>query len=229
MTPSPKRITRKELRRPDQFVTLTQRSLQFALKHKKAFVLGLICFFVGVFAFTGWRLYRERQERAAGQAYSRALSLYHEGKYGDALGVLKELESHRLSIYGRLALIYQANSYIALNDPTRAVQALEKFLQRERSDSLLRQLAYVTLGHAQEKAGHYKKASLSFSEAEKLPGPFKDEASLARARVALQGGDLKGALASYQQFLKAYPAHERTAEVSLKVQELEAKLEAPQS
>jgi len=63
-----------------------------------------------------------------------------------------------------------------------------------------------------------------FAEAEKIAGPFKDDALLGKARCSLQIQDPKGALASYRQYLTNYPGSERSGEISLRIQEVEAKI-----
>jgi len=140
------------------------------------------------------------------------------------LKAFEQLESYRSSTYSRLGLFYQGNSYIALNDPPKAATALAEYLRREKREPLLRQLGFLSLGYVHEKAGKHREAARSFAEAEKLPGPLKEEALLAKARSSTQSGDLKDALTSYQEFLKKFPASERAAEISLRIQELEAKL-----
>lgn len=222
MAASPKRVTRKDLRRPDQFVTLTSRLLQLFAAHRTAFLLCATFFVMVLLALWAWDLYHDRQIRLAAQDYSSALALYHEGKYPEALRVLARVKGYRSSTYSRFALLYEANAYVALKEPSKAVPILKEFLSRERKDSFLRQLAFLRLAYTYETANQCKDAVRSFDDAAKLDGALKDEALLGKARCSAQDGDLREALNSYRQYLSAYPGSERSSEVALRIQEIEA-------
>ncbi|MGH7772584.1 MAG: tetratricopeptide repeat protein [Candidatus Binatia bacterium] len=219
-----KRFTRKDIRQPDQFVTFTRRLFHLAEGHRYAFVASLALILVGALALWGWDSYRSRQNRLAAQHYSRAVSLYRDGKFREAIEALSDLNIYRSSPYSRFGLFYQANSHIALKEPARAIEALQELLRRERKDPLLRQLAFMALGTTQERAGQCGEAVPTFSQAEKISGPFKEEALLGKARCSVQNRDPNEALKSYRQYLTDYPASERITAISLQIQELETKV-----
>lgn len=224
MVRPPKRVTRKDLRQPDQFVTLTGRIIDFATEHRAPLLATAALLVVALFGAWGWNFYRATQNRLAAQQYSRALGLYHEGKYREALTQLDQVNSYYSPIYRRLSLLYQGSSYAALKEPQKAEEALKDFLSKERKDPLLRQLAFITLGYAQEKAGRCQEAARNFTEAEKLAGPFKEDALIAKARCSLQGGNYQEALGAYKQALTSFPGSERTSEVTLAIQEIEGRI-----
>ena len=224
MIRSPKRVTRKDLRQPDQFVTFTSRSVDFARKNTGPLLAGLSLIVVSVIGVWGWNFYRATQDRLASQQYSRALDLYHGGKYREALTELSQVASYRSPTYRSLSLLYQGSSYAALEDPKKAEDALKEFLSRERKDQLLRQVALMTLGYTQEKTGRCPEAAASFAEAEKLAGPFKEDALAAKARCSLQVGNYQEALRSYNQILTSFSGSEKSGEISLMVREIEGKM-----
>ncbi len=89
--------------------------------------------------------------------------------------------------------------------------------------------AYIRMNRARLAADGELFAMLlpaRFAEAEKIAAPFRDEAILGKARCNLETQELKGALESYRQYLASYPSGERAGEISLRVQELEAKVAA---
>ncbi|MFQ5902377.1 MAG: tetratricopeptide repeat protein [Candidatus Binatia bacterium] len=224
MVRSHKRITRRDIRRPDQFVTLTGRLFRLFEKHKAAFA-GSLALIIAVFlSLWGWNYYTGRQNRLAAEQYSNALALYHDGQYRKALDALDQVKAYRWSTYSRLALLYQANSYIALKEPAKAVAAIQELLHKEKKETFVRQLGLMTLGYAQEAAGQCKEAVQSFAEAEKLQGVFREEALLGRARCSAKSRDFKGALDSYRLHLTNYPTSERNSEILLRIQEIEAKV-----
>lgn len=225
MIRSPKRIRRKDIRRPDQFVTLARKLFDLTKEYKSLFLASVALLVAVLLALWGWNFYRERQDRLAAQQYSRALILYHDGKHREALDVLAHVSRSRSSLYSRLGLLYQAHSHIALQESAKAAAALQELLHRERKDHFLRQLAFLTLAYAQERTGQCQEASRNFTEAEKLQGPFKEEAILGKARCYAQSHNFKEALNSYRQYLTSYPGSERISEISLKIQEIEEKIQ----
>lgn len=226
MASSPKRITRKDIRRPDQFVTLTGKILHLASAYRTQSIVCLALLLAILLGLWGWDSYRQRQNRLAAREYSRAMSLYRSAKYTEAIGAFDKVKRYSSSSYSRFSLLYQANSYMSAGEPTKAAAAIEELLQKERKDTFVRQLALLTLGSFQEKAGRCKEAVSNFAAAESIAGPFKDEALLAKARCSIQNQDLKEALNAYRQYLTGFPAYERANEITLRVQEIEGKIAA---
>ncbi|MGH7768590.1 MAG: hypothetical protein ACREQP_14150, partial [Candidatus Binatia bacterium] len=94
MLSAPKRITRKEIRQPDRFVTLLRRGVSFFTDNRILVIVAAAILVVIVAALVGWDLYSSRQNRLAAEEYARAVNLYHEGKYKEALEALKRLEAY---------------------------------------------------------------------------------------------------------------------------------------
>lgn len=225
MAHSPKRITRKDLRRPDQFVTFTGQLLNLVRHHRNASLIALGAL-VGALLFYGaWDLYQSRRNRLAAQEYARALNLFHEQKYRDAMAPLTDLSKSGPSIYRRLALLYLGNSHLALGDTKNAASAFERLAGGPTKPDYLHQLALLSLGHAHEKAGNLKEAAKNYLAAGQASGPFKEQAILGEARTSAQAGDLKAALQAYRNYLTSFPGAERSGEISLRIRELEAKAE----
>lgn len=222
MAHSPNRITRKDIRRPDFFVTLTGKFFHLFTQYRTAFLTSAALLLAILLVFWGWQLYSSRQNRLANLEYSRALNLYHTGKYLQAIEALNILNGYSSSPYSRLGLLYQANSYLALQDSAKAVDSLRKLLGKETKDTFVRQLGLVRLAYIQEKAGQCKEAVEKFAEAEKISGPLKDDALLGLARCSRQNGDFKGALNSYRQYVSSYPASDKNVAVALRIQEIES-------
>lgn len=223
---SVKRIKRKDIRQPDQFVTLSRKIYQLVLeKYRTQSIIAGAVLLAVVLGVWGWSIHSATQNRLAAASYSRAVTLYHSKRYPEALKAFSDLaQNYRSTTYGRFGQLYQANAYIALKQPELAASILRDLISREKSDSFVRQVALFTLADSQEAQGQWQQAAQNFGEAEKIPGPFKEEALLGKARSASNGGDLKEALTSYRQYLSGRPDSEKTTEVSLRIQQLEAKL-----
>lgn len=224
MAHSPKRITRKDLRRPDRFVTFTGKLIHLVQEHKTASIASLAAILAAFLLWGGWDLYRGRQTHLAAKGYSAALSLFQEGRYREATEVFSQVSKSGSSTYSRVASLYLANIYLAQDQPQKALPVLQELARKKIEPEYLRQLALLTLGYADEKSGKYKEASTSFAAATRLSGPFRADAMLGNARANLSAGQGKEALSIYRDYLTAFPGAERSAEVSLQVEELEAKI-----
>jgi hypothetical protein len=224
MSTAPRRITRKEIRQPDRFMTLLREAVGFFATHRASVIAAAAILAVIVAAVLGWDLYHDRQNRLAAEEYARAVDLYHGGKYKEALEALKRLEIYRSSFYSRLGLLYTANTQAALEDNAKAADALQQLIAKEQKEPILRQTAYVSLAYTQEQSGQCKEAVGSFSEAEKITGPMKADATLGKARCSALTGNFKEALASYRGFARDNPSSDRINEISVRIQELEGKI-----
>lgn len=224
MVRSSKRVTRKDIRQPDRFIVLTGKLAHSFAEHRTVFLTSLGLVIALFLSLWGWDLYSSRQDRLAAQDYSRALTLYHNGNFRQALDTLAQVDFYGSSTYNHLSLLYQANSYIALKQPAKALEILRESAGKEAKEPFLGQLSFLTLGYIQEKSGQCQEAEKSFSEAEKLMGPFTEMALLGKARCSAKNGDFKEALNLYREYLSSYPGSEREVEISLRIQELEPKI-----
>ena len=224
MAHSSTRITRKKIREPDQFLTILGQALEFFEKYKKACLLALAAILVLALASTGWSLYRDRQDQLAAVKFDEALRFFHFGNFREALTAFETVKSYSSSTLTTYALLYQADSHLALNEPEKAVKALQELLARERKSSVIRQLALMTLGYAHEVRSEWKQAAENYGAAEKIDGPYKEDSLLSKARCEMEAEDYKAALESYKSYLSTNPNGARSTEVSLKVQELEGML-----
>lgn len=205
-------------------MTLLREAVGFFATHRASVIAAAAILAVIVAAVLGWDLYHDRQNRLAAEEYARAVDLYHGGKYKEALEALKRLEIYRSSFYSRLGLLYTANTQAALEDNAKAADALQQLIAKEQKEPILRQTAYVSLAYTQEQSGQCKEAVGSFSEAEKITGPMKADATLGRARCSALTGNFKEALASYRGFARDNPSSDRINEISVRIQELEGKI-----
>lgn len=224
MVRSRKRITHKDLSQPDQFITLTSRAFRYFERNRSRVLLSLALVVLVLLGLGGWTFYKDNQNRLAGKVYSSALTAYRNGQYQEALDGFLRLDAYRSTTYARIALLYRAQSHIALKQPTEAVPVLKEFLERQVEESYLRHLGFMTMGYALEKAGQCPKAVNAFNEAQKLTGPLQEDALLAMARCNTQTGNLKEALSAYRDYLSNFPGSGRTIEIDLRIQEIESKM-----
>ena len=182
--------------------------------------LGAVVVVVAV-AVLGWQYYRGYQRDLASQDYNNALREYQEGRYQEALESFTSLRTRGEPPYDALANLYVANSHIALDQPAKAVEALESSPENDRAD-FLNQVRLVTLGLAQEMNGSCEEAVQSLSRALEHPGPLRQEALLGKARCTVQMGKVQEAADAYKAYLKEFPEGE-TVEIALQMQQLEGR------
>jgi len=226
MASTSRRLTRKELRQPDWFQTVTEDAFEFYQRQRFAVYLGLAVVILLLLGIWGWGVFKERQDSMAAQEFGQAMTQYHAGKYREAIAGLEKVQTHRWSRYGNLAHLYEANSYLALNDFTKATTATQRFIVGTDQNSLLRQIGLLTLADIEERQSQCKEAIKNYTEAAKIKGAFTDRAILGEARCAVQLGDVKGGIAAYRQLLKDQGESPLGSFVRFQISELESKIAA---
>jgi predicted negative regulator of RcsB-dependent stress response len=226
MASTSRRLTRKELRQPDWFQTVTENAFEFYQRQRFAVYLGLAVVILLLLGIWGWGVFKERQDSMAAQEFGQAMTQYHAGKYREAIAGLEKVQTHRWSRYGNLAHLYEANSYLALNDFTKATTATQRFIVGTDQNSLMRQIGLLTLADIEERQSQCKEAIKNYTEAAKIKAAFTDRAILGEARCAVQLGDVKGGIAAYRQLLKDQGESPLASFVRFQISELESKIAA---
>ena len=225
MAAARKRILRKDIRQPDRFMVLLGRCNDF-IKANRDRLIGLAAAVVVVLgAVFGWQYYRDYQRDLALQDYNKGLREYQEERYEAALESFRSLRARGEAPYDVLANLYIANSYVALDQPGKAVETLGGEVSAER-DGFLNQVTLVTLGLAQEMNGSCEEAMQSLSRALDQQGPLRQEAMLGKARCSVRLGKTQEAVDSYKAYLKEFPDGQ-TVEIALRIQRLEAQSGIP--
>ena len=227
MATTSRRLSRKELRQPDWFQTVTENAFEFYNRQRVAVYLGIAIVILLLLGIWGWAVFKERQDSMAAQEFGQAMTLYHAGKYREAVAGLEKVQTYRWSRYANLAHLYEANSYLALNDFTKATNAAQRFIVGTDQNSLMRQIGLLTLADIEERQSQCKEAIKNYREAGKIiKAPFTERAFLGEARCAVQMGDVKEGIAAYRQLLKDQPESPLASYVRFQINELESKIAA---
>jgi predicted negative regulator of RcsB-dependent stress response len=219
-----KRITRKELLKPDQFFNFTGWFLRFVRTNRVGIIIIASLVVAAAGGVGGWRFYQTKQDLQAAQAYSTALEAYRKGQYENTLDLLARVNAPRGSIYQKLTLLYQAHSHIELKRPSEAIPLLTEFNAREHSQSYLKEIGLMSLGYAQEATGECISAIANFDRAAKLSGLLEEEAIMSKARCSTQSGATTAAVEAYREYLASFPGSSNELEITIKIQELEARI-----
>ncbi len=206
MARSETKLTRKELRQPDEFQTLTRQAMDFVEANRTAVMSVLGALILLLLAVVAYRMISQSREASAASAYAEARTLLTDKKYDEAATRFDEVASrYSGTSSGPLALLERGNALLLADKATDAAVAYERFLQGVPPTDYLRQLAQTRLGYAQEKLGKTAEAQQSFATAAAEAGPFTAEALFGSARTAEAAGDTAKAKTLYTQLLEKYP------------------------
>jgi tetratricopeptide (TPR) repeat protein len=204
--PTPRRrLSRKELKQPDEFTTFIEGLEEFVASHTReaivavAIVIGLALIVFGLYSYE-----RHRDHLAANrfyQAFSELNSKQYRNAERDFISLAADEPGREV---GRLSRLYLGACYLAENDLNHARDALVAYLP-DAHDLSFRALALMDLGTVYEKQADLKKAQGVYQQASALPGAAGLDAQLALARIQRQAMDTRGAIATYQRFLQEHP------------------------
>jgi len=193
MATASKRITRKQLRQPDWFQVSTENALEYFNRHKTLVFAALAGLLLLAGAIWGWQIFKQRQNVAAAQEFTKAMELYQGDKHQEAIAAFENVKAYRWSRYSVLAHLYLANSYLATNDLDRAISEAQRSLAATRPNSLYRQIALIALATAEERKNQCKDAIGHYREAQNIAAALQNRAILGKARCAEQLGDTEAA------------------------------------
>jgi len=219
MATASRRLSRKDLRRPDRFQLASENAIEYFQTHK-SLVFSVAAAVVVIIAIVcGWQIFKAKQDVDASHEFSKALALYQGEKYREAIAAFEHVRMFRWSHYAVLAHLYLANSYMANKEIDKALSAAQRSLTATKPNSLYRQIALFTLASAEEQKNQFQAALEHYNEAQKINAALQANAALGKARCAEQLGDSKTALASYREYVKDNPG----SAFAIKLAELEAK------
>jgi predicted negative regulator of RcsB-dependent stress response len=212
-TTTHRRISRKELKQPDEFITIFDQIGDFIADNALQVVIGAVIVVVAIAAAFAFSFYEQHQRGIVSGQFYGAINALGDKRYAEAeQGFSRLAEQSPNSQLGHLAQFYLASTYLAENEPAKARDALQAFLQNG-GETLFRQMALTQLGVTDEELGAYGNAHIAYVEAAQLDGPEKARAEVGVARTLALQGDHQGAIRAYQRFLTENPFAQQRVEV----------------
>ena len=209
------KLRRKDLREPDEFITLSRQAVTFAQENRTALLAGVGALALVVVAVIAYQMISASRQARAGVAYHAAHRLLADRKYPEAAAAFQELaSSYGSTTYGALAELQAGNALLSAGRGPEAVTAYQRFLESGPATDYLRQTAQTGLAYAQEQDGHFADAKTNFAGAATVTGPLTEDALLGAARTAEAAGDQSGAKGFYEQVLQKYPTSDSRALVT---------------
>jgi TolA-binding protein len=247
------RITRKDIKQQDEFLTSATQLLQWGMQRRK--MIGLILLIIVALGsvLAGVSTYRGRQEQNGAALLAVALRVYNspvtadettesaagdehsaaghqhfatrEAKYEAAIGALEPIiQEYGAYPSGQTAAFYLGASYAAIDRAEEAEQALRRAAQS--SAPFVKAMAMHRLGVFLLEQDRADDAVEVFEElARQPPAGFPVEQALAgEARAHEAQGDPQAAMLAYQRIAEDYPASVYAVEARTRAEELAAEL-----
>lgn len=174
------RIRRKDLKAPDEFVSTTQRVVEYARENPVRVVSCVGGILLMVVAALGVRAYREWSADRARDAFAAAQEILGRGNLEEAAQRFESVHAeHPGTAQGELALVQAGNAWAEVGKRAEAVSAFQKLLETT-GDADLRQIALYNLGSL-EKDEHPEAAAERLRRAAAEPGPLQGAAWIGMA------------------------------------------------
>jgi len=216
--PRSQRITRKDLRQPDEFLTLSRRAGAWVGENRTAVLTAAGAVVVVLVAVIAYRAIGASREAGAARAYYAAQALATGQKYEEAAKAFREVvDGYGGTEHAALARLQEANALLQAGRPAEAAVAYERFLDAGAPADYLRQLAQTRLAYTAEARGESAAALAAYAAATDTAELFAGDALLGEARAAEALGDTAKARTLYERYLEKYPASDRSAVASARL------------
>ena len=211
-----RKIRRKELKKPDEFITFSSRIIAWCQDNVRI-VVGVLAFVAVLIAITSAVfLFKASRETKARGLYEEALSLYQVESstnagavnYSMATAKLEEVKQryHSTRVAAN-ALMDLGNIYFQEGDYQKAIICYTDFLQRTDVSHPLYEQALESLGETYEAKGSWQEAVEVYQRLASEGAPaYQAQAQLYLGRVYEAIGDKQKAMAHYDNYLNDSPA-----------------------
>ena len=228
-----KRITRRQIKQPDEFISTTEHVLLFVRDHLKKIVVGVGIVVVIVAAYVLFRVWEAKRENEASQRLNLAMeavelvnSPYREGSPAEVKNALAKMEeivnAFPKTSSGTFALLYKGNIHLKLGEFDEAIKAYDTFLSRSGSEKLYNLLALEGVGYAYEGKKDYGKAIEAYQRIIAMDQGFQArEARLQMGYCYEKLGKNKEAVENYRAYLEGTQKSSMTPLVLRKISLLE--------
>jgi len=228
-----KRITRRQIKQPDEFISTTEHVLLFVRDHLKKIVVGVGIVVVIVAAYVLFRVWEAKRENEASQRLNLAMeavelvnSPYREGSPAEVKNALAKMEeivnAFPKTSSGTFALLYKGNIHLKLGEFDEAIKAYDTFLSRSGSEKLYNLLALEGVGYAYEGKKDYGKAIEAYQRIVAMDQGFQArEARLQMGYCYEKLGKNKEAVENYRAYLEGTQKSSMTHLVLRKISLLE--------
>ena len=228
-----KKIIKKKLKEPDEFITLSERAYLFINRQYKSIAVGGIIVLILVLSFFFFQRWEKKNEENAHQIFNLTVETYQvvstpyrEASIQDYKNILEKfneaITKFPRTSSGKLSILYKGNIHLRLGEFEEAIKAYESFLQKGGKEKLYRSLATEGLGYSFEGKKDYEKAVNAFQKVIDLGESFQlGNAYLGMGRCYEKLRKNKEAIENYKNFLKVSQKSQMTNIILRKISNLE--------
>lgn len=228
-----RKITKRQLKEPDEFITLTERTFIFVRQNTKKVAAAGIIILVLIVAAVFFQMWEKKKEEEAARAFGVALETY-ERTTAQARESLAQDEKATLAKFdevitkfprtssGKISLVYKGNILLKLDEYDEANKVYTIFLDKAGKEKLYRYFAWEGLGHAYEGKKDYVKALEAYKKILEVGEGYQlAEAHLNIGYCYDKLGKNKEALESFKAFLNSSQKSSLTNPILRKISFLE--------
>ncbi len=213
-----RRYRRKDLRRPDEFVSRGRHVLEWAQTNTRlvAQIAGAVA--VAMLLIVGIFSVRSARSRQANDDLSQALANLHAGRNSEAATQLIDVANRWPSTTpGRVARLFAADANLKTGNLDGAAAAVQDLLEIHDWPPYLHQQALFTLGSVLDRKNDLANAASRYNEAASLDGPYTGMAILGEASCRERLGEKEPARKLYERFVREFPQAPDTEILNAKV------------
>jgi outer membrane protein assembly factor BamD (BamD/ComL family) len=200
------RIRRKDLRKPDQFVTQTAHVVAWVRANSTLAIAvggGLVALLLAI-AIIG--AFRSARQRDANEDLGRAMATLRAENLAGAAGELSEVSRRwNGTMPAHLASMLAASTELRLGNVDKAIASLQELDASKDLPPYLRQQLLLVWGYALAQKKSWPEALAKYESAEALGGPYTSQAVLGQARTKEASGDAEAAKSLYRKFYDQFP------------------------
>jgi tetratricopeptide (TPR) repeat protein len=211
----PKKSRKELLKKPDEFITLTGRAIQFASANQKQLSYGLCALVAVALVFFGYRFFAQRAEQRAFALLAQTMASYEINKkelspqeaYSKASEELERLvKKYGGNAGGKLARVRYANISYEAGDYHKAIELYKQALNDFKDDQLVYQLILSSLGYAYQRIEDDRNAVKYFEElSSETDSGMRDEALFNLGLLQEKLGDFASSRKAFQEIISKYP------------------------
>ena len=209
-----KKIIKKKLKAPDEFISFSEKTFIFMTHHSKPIAFAGIIVFILILSIFFYQRWEKKKEANAYQLFNLAVEIhqtvstpYRDGsiqEYKDVLEKFKEItEKYPRTFPGKVSILYRGDLHLRLGEHEEAIQSYESFLKKGGKDKLYRSFALEGLGYAYEGKKDYEKAIDAYQKIIQTGESFQmGHAYMGMGRCFEKLGKNNEALEHYKSFIK---------------------------
>ncbi|MGD9764673.1 MAG: hypothetical protein AB7V27_13245 [Candidatus Binatia bacterium] len=199
------RLSRKDIKRPDEFLVLSRQAFSWAQGHQRWLVWAAVAVVGLLFLFGVTSAYRHAQQRDANADLSRAMAKLSDPDTSGATLELREVANrwHGTEV-GAVAALLAANNALRTGQPDD-VLSLAPSIPEDELPPYLRQQRLLLWAAALEAKEQWLEAAAKYQEAAAMSGPYAGPATLGEARTRELGGEADRSRELYRRAYEQFP------------------------